>query len=42
MANDYVRIYRGLVRRAARPTRDAAHGGIEAAELIADVSIHAD
>jgi glycosyltransferase involved in cell wall biosynthesis len=47
MANDYVRIYRNLVRHAARPARDGTHsvnGGarISGAELLTDVSAHAD
>jgi hypothetical protein len=47
MANDYVRIYRNLVRRAARPRLDdvlSANGGarVSGTEPIADMSTHAD
>jgi glycosyltransferase involved in cell wall biosynthesis len=47
MASDYVRIYRNLVRHAARPARDAAHGAnggtrIGGTEPIGDVATHAD
>jgi glycosyltransferase involved in cell wall biosynthesis len=52
MASDYVRIYRNLIRHAARPGRNAAHGAnahganggarIAGTEPIADVATHAD
>jgi glycosyltransferase involved in cell wall biosynthesis len=47
MANDYVRVYRNLVRHAARLARDAAHGSDKGAriggtELIADLCKRAD
>jgi glycosyltransferase involved in cell wall biosynthesis len=47
MANDYVRIYRNLIRHASHPMRDAARGAngaarIGATEPIKDVSTHAD
>jgi hypothetical protein len=46
MANDYVRIYRNLVRHAARPAREAAHDAngarVGGTEPILHVSTHAD
>ena len=47
MASDYIRIYRNLVRHAARPARVAAHGAMEVRasagpNSIADVATHAD
>jgi len=47
MASDYVRVYRSLVRHAARPARDTVsqvNGGahISEHELVSDASAHAD